>query len=174
VVFIPKTASDELPLTQSAFVHETQFVQQALRALVSLIDDRFDAVQPHLHKGKGQNRGERLAHNPLSPARLEEFIAGLGPMKSFIEGVKPTRPKEHIVALARNAPLKVFMRLIPVLQLLDKGVRLFHRTMAFGARLLVRKEGEQGVRIISPDLPQDQALGLKTWKDEEHLLYGHA
>ena len=41
------------------------------------------------------------------------------------------------------------MSLIPVLQWLDKGLRLFYRTMAFGTDLLIRKEGNKSIGYLS-------------------------
>src|SRR5215469_5694308 len=120
VLFIPKMVTEVVTLAESSFVNETEFAQNPLRPLIPFIDNRLDTVKPHLGKRKREDRGESLAHDALSPRRLVEFIADLCPMKSLVEGVKTTGPNEDIAALARDAPLNVFVPSIPFLHLADK------------------------------------------------------
>src|SRR5579859_63110 len=101
-------------------MNETKLAQNPLRSLIPVIDNRVDAVETHLCKSKGQDRSEGFAHDTLSPERLAEFIADIGPMKSLVEGVKTAGSDEFIVTLESNSPLNIFVSSIPFLQFADK------------------------------------------------------
>src|SRR5579875_1231974 len=136
---------------------EAQRTQDALGTSVVVVNDRLDALQPHLVEAKRDDGRQRLAHDTLPPVGAPQLVAHLGAMETLIKVEQPARADYLVGAFTCDAPANAVAPGVPFLLAANQLARLVERAVRQIAIILhhglIRERGEERLRVARCDLP---------------------